>query len=164
MKAPKSGEKFPESKQKFRYWVEVREVASGTVSSLPLSAVAKIHIPRKSEFQRPTEEIVQLTDGADILRATNLDGLAAQIRERYPDGKYERTLHTERDRKAEERHADAMNRLVQLIVAGFVASLSQDDAAALGRWSKTGEGKRAFRESWPKIVDGYFHALCNPKR
>jgi len=26
------------------------------------------------------------------------------------------------------------------------------------------EGKKTLRELWPKIVDGYFHALCNPKR
>jgi hypothetical protein len=42
----------------------------------------------------------------------SLDDLAAQLREKYPDGAYERTLHQERDFQAEERRSEAMNGLL----------------------------------------------------
>ena len=88
----------------FRYWVEVRDLTNGSVRNLPLIAIAKIHIPRsKKEAQRPTEEILQLKDGFSTLEAKTIDELAAELRAKYPDGKYERTLHHERDREAEER-------------------------------------------------------------
>jgi hypothetical protein len=127
--------------------------------------VAKVHIPRsKKETQKPTEEILRLKDGLATIEAKSLNDLAAQLRDRYPDGAYERTLHQQRDFQAEERRSEAINGLIQLIVESFIQSLSTDDAAALSAWSKTRKGKKAFRESWPRIVDAYFNALCNPKR
>jgi len=93
---------FPGREQIFRYWVEVLELNNGSVRKLPLSAVAKIHIPRrKKDPQRPREDVLQLKDGSTALEAKSLDDLAAQLRQRYPDGEYERTLHRERDRQAE---------------------------------------------------------------
>ena len=84
----------PRDEQIFRYWVEVLELKNGSVRILPLNAVAKIHIPRrKNEAQKPTEEILQLKDGSATLEAKSLDDIAGQLRERYPDPAYERTLH-----------------------------------------------------------------------
>lgn len=155
----------PDRTQVFRCWIEVREVSSGWVRTLPLTAATRIHIPRrKSEEQRPSEEILQLKDDAVTLEAKNLDDLARQLRERYPDGDYERTLHSERDHEAERRRKDALDGLIQLIVESFVRSLTAEDAAALAASSRTKAGKKALREAWPGIVDAYFHALCNPKR
>jgi hypothetical protein len=75
--------------------------------------MAKIHIPRKkNEAQRPRQEFLALQDGAEKLEAKNLDDLAGQLRHRYPDGAYERTLHRERDRQREE----AMNRLAEILL------------------------------------------------
>jgi hypothetical protein len=149
----------------FRYWIEVREVSNGSTRTLPLSAATRIHIPRrKSEEQRPREEILQLKDGEVTLEAKDLDDLSSQLRERYPDGAYERTLHLERDHEGEERRNDALNGLIQIIIESFVKSFPAEDAAALAAWSKTKEGRKSLREFWPKIVDVYFHALCNPKR
>ena len=111
----------PEDEQIFRYWVEVRDLANGSVLSLPLSAVARIHIPRKkNEAQRPREEILRLQDGSAILEAISLDDLAAQLRQKYPDSGYERTLHRERDREAEERRAEAMNQLIRILAEAVV--------------------------------------------
>ena len=56
---------------------------------------------------------------------------------------------------------EALNRLGNLIVESFVNTLSAEDAALIGASLKTKKGKEAFRENWPKIVDAYFHALCN---
>lgn len=59
----------------------------------------------------------------------------------------------------------ALSRLAGHIAEVFVDSLPAEDAAILIPWLvDTAEGKEALRESWPKIVDAYFHALCNPKR
>jgi len=111
----------PDSEQVFRYWVEVLELKNGLVRNLPLKAIAKIHIPRKkSEPQRPREEILQLTDGAETLEAKSLDDLAGQLRQRYPDETYRRTLHRERDRQAEERRAEAMNGLIRIFAEAAV--------------------------------------------
>jgi hypothetical protein len=154
-----------DGQQILRCWIEVLELVSQSVRVLPLTTVTKIHIPRKrNETQKPNEEILQLKDDTATLEAKTLDDLATQLREKYPDPKFQRTLHMARNREAEQRHSDAMNRMVQHIVESFVNTLSPDNAAALGAWSKTKEGKNAFRESWPKMVDAYFHALSNPRR
>jgi hypothetical protein len=75
-------------------------------------------------------------------------------------------LDEESFRSARERPEakEALNRLAGHIAEVFVKSLPDEDAALLMLWFDTAEGKEALRESWPKIVDAYFHALCNPKR
>jgi hypothetical protein len=73
-------------------------------------------------------------------------------------------LHQERDPEAEKRRTDALNGLAQLVMEAFTRNLSAEDATALDASLKTKEGKKAFREWWPKLVDAYFHALSNPRR
>jgi hypothetical protein len=117
----KSEAERQEDERVFRYWVEVRDLTNGSVRNLPLSAVARIQIPRKkNEAQRPSEEILRLQDGSAILEAISLDDLAAQLRQKYPDSGYERTLHRERDREAEERRAEAMNQLIRILAEAVV--------------------------------------------
>ena len=124
----KRDKELPGSEQIFRYWVEVLELKNGSVRILPLNAVAKIHIPRrKNEAQKPTEEILQLKDGSATLEAKSLDDLATQLRERYPDEAYERVLRRERDREAEERRADAMNKLFEILVEAVVKEAAEVD-------------------------------------
>jgi hypothetical protein len=113
----KNGTDLPESKQIFRCWIEVREQANGFVRHLPINGVTKIHIPRtKKEVQKPNEEILQLKDGLDTLEANSIQDLAVQLRARYPDAAYERTLHWERDREAEVRRAEAMTTLSEILL------------------------------------------------
>jgi len=57
--------------------------------------------------QRPGEDVLQLKDGSITLEAKSLNDLTAQLRQRYQDGEYERTLHRERDRQAEQRRLGA---------------------------------------------------------
>lgn len=121
---------LPENRRIFRYWVEVREVTDGSVRNLPLTAIAKIHIPRrKKEAQRPTEEILQLKDGSATLEAKSLDDLAAQLRDRYPDGAYERTLHQERDCEAEVRRAEALHQLAKIVAEAVVRDILEKGCA-----------------------------------
>jgi hypothetical protein len=112
------------TEQIFRYWVELHDIHSGAVRSLPLSTIAKIYIPRKrNEAQRPREEILQLHDDSVIIEARNLEDLAAQLRREYPDEEYKRTLHRERDHEAEERRAEAMNGLIEILAKAAVEQL-----------------------------------------
>jgi hypothetical protein len=115
--------------------VEVLELKNRSVRILPLKAAAKIYIPRrKNEPQKPTEEKLQLMDGSAILEAKSLDDLATQLRERFPDEAYERRLRRERDREAEERRADAMNKLIDILVEAVVKEAAEVDDA--GRTAK----------------------------
>jgi hypothetical protein len=108
---------FTETKRIFRHWVEIRDLKSGSVRQLSLSAVAKIHIPRRrNEPQRPTEEFLEVVDGEEALVAKNLDDLVGQLRRRYPDGAYERTLRRERDRLREE----AINKLREILLPRII--------------------------------------------
>ena len=59
---------------------------------------------------------------------------------------------------------EALNRWAGHIAEVFVNSLPAEEAQVLIPWFGTPEGKKTLCELWPKIVDAYFHALCNPKR
>ena len=118
-RAPENRKELPESQQVLRCWVEVREQANGSVRHLPINGVTKIHIPRtKKEAQKPNEDILQLRDGEATLEANSIEDLAAKLRARYPDDVYERTLHWERDREAEVRRAEVVNKLSEILLPG----------------------------------------------
>lgn len=74
----------------------------------------------------PNEEVLQLGDGATTLEARNLEDLAKQLRQRYPDEAYERTLHRARDYQAEERRADALRRLIEILAKTAVKEHFQE--------------------------------------
>jgi hypothetical protein len=113
----KNGRELPDRQKVFRCWVEVRERANGSARHLPINGVTKIHIPRsKKEPQKPNEEILQLRDGAATLEAKSVEDLAAQLRARYPDDAYERTLHWERDREAEVQRAEGAKKLSEILL------------------------------------------------
>jgi hypothetical protein len=73
----------------------------------------------------------------------------------------EKSYRAARDRLEAE---EALDQLGRLIVRSFVDAVPAEDLALLGPWLKTKAGNKAFRQSWPIIVDAYFQALCNPKR
>jgi hypothetical protein len=125
----KSGER---SKEIFRYWVEIRELASGTVRTLPLTGVRKICLKRgkKNELPTPDEDVLQLQDGAESWEAKDLDELRMRLREKYPNAAFERTLHFVRDREAEERRERALNGLMDIIVKAVVERLIEQETRA----------------------------------
>jgi hypothetical protein len=114
----------------FRYWVEIRELATGSVRTLPLTAVMRICLVRgkKNEPPPPDRELLELTDGEATLEANDLDDLRTQLREKYPDAVFERTLHYERDRDAEERREKALNGLVQLLAERAVEQALEEES------------------------------------
>jgi hypothetical protein len=81
---------------------------------------------KKNEVSKPREEILQLHDDSVIIEAKDIADLAAQLRAKYPDDLYERTLHRQRDHEAEQRRADAMNSLMDLLVESVVDKLLRE--------------------------------------
>lgn len=117
----KTNKVAPQGSAVVRYWVQIRDLRNGSTRDLPLNAVTRIHIATKrNQLHRPTEEILQLKDGSTTLEASSLDDLAPQLRHRYPDDTYERTLHRARDYQAEERRADALNQLIKILAEAAV--------------------------------------------
>jgi len=100
----------------FRRWVEVKNLQNGATRTLPLKVFVKIHlVTRKHEQQMPKRQVLRVEDGGDVLEAESLDGLSRLLREKYPPEHYERTLHEERDREAEDRREWAMTELMNLL-------------------------------------------------
>jgi hypothetical protein len=60
--------------QILRYWVEVRELASGTVRKLPLTAVRVVYLKRgkKNEPPMPDREVLRLKDDAETWEVETL--------------------------------------------------------------------------------------------
>ena len=83
---------------------------------------------KKNEPPPPDRELLELTDGEATLEANDLDDLRAQLREKYPDAVFERTLHYERDRDAEERRKKALNGLVQLLAERAVEQALEEES------------------------------------
>jgi hypothetical protein len=75
-------------------------------------------------------------------------------------------INEESFRAARERPEakETLNRWAGHIAEMFVNSLPAEEAEVLIPWFDTPEGREALHELWPKIVDAYFRALCNPKR
>ena len=69
-----------------------------------------------------------------------IGGLATQLHERYPDDAYQRMLRGERDREAQERRADAMNKLVEILVEAVVK-----EAAEGRRLTTSGRTAKSWR-------------------
>jgi len=122
--------KTPQLKQQiFRYWVEIRELANGSVRELPVSAVTKICLARrkKNEPPIPNQDLLQVKDGAETLEAESFDELRACLRDKYPDVAFERTLHYVRDREAEERRERALNGLAELLAKAAVDKMIEEE-------------------------------------
>jgi hypothetical protein len=124
-KSPKNQRKdLPKSQQIFRYWVELRDLRDDSVQNLPLKEVVRIHIPtKKNPPQLPNAHVIQVDDVMGTFEATSIDDLSQQLRSKYPDGRFERTLKSERDRPAEEIYWSAMEKLVHILAKAAVNDL-----------------------------------------
>lgn len=113
-----------------RYWVEVRELATGSVRKLPLTAVRRVCLKRgkKGDPPIPDKELLQLKDDAETLEVETLDELRTQLREKYPDAAFERTLHYLRDYEAEERRERALNELIDILARKVADDLIAEES------------------------------------
>ena len=81
----RQAEDLPEEKRIYRYWVELPDLRDGSGRDLALAVITWTHIRRKKgEPQRPIEQVLRLQDYSAVIEATDIDDLAAQLRERYP--------------------------------------------------------------------------------
>ena len=125
----KIGEDLPESAQMFRYFVDVHDLRDHSTRSLPVRTAIKFRLStKKNEPPGPREEVVQIEDGAATLEGKTFDELVPQLRLKYPDGSYERTLRRERDYQAEH----AMKELTDLIVEAAVEKHLRETASRSG--------------------------------
>jgi hypothetical protein len=124
---------LPESKRIYRFWVELRDLRDGSTRDLPLSAVRRIHLLRKKgEQQQPNQQVLRLQDDSVVLEGRDIDDIAAQLRQRYPDDTHERFLHRERDQEAEQRTEEALNGLIQLLAKAAVDEVLREQKAESG--------------------------------
>lgn len=86
----------------YRYWVEIRDITSGSVRQLPLTAWRLVCLKRakKDEPPLPDREVLKLQDGEETWEAEAFDELRTRLRDKYPDAAFERTLHHVRDHEA----------------------------------------------------------------
>jgi hypothetical protein len=122
-------------KRILRYWVEVRELASGSVRVLPLSAVRLICLKRgkKNEPPLPDRELLRLQDDEETWEASDFDELKIRLRDKYPDAAFERTLHYVRDHEAEERREEALNGLIRILAKSVVDDLVAEESRIEGK-------------------------------
>jgi hypothetical protein len=119
----------PESQRRYRYWVEIRDLRDGSVRSLPLTALRLVHLAGKRD-QSPLadEQVLRIQDDSTVIEAKDIDDLAAQLRNAYPDETHERLLHRERDVDAEQRYATALQSLLELLAEVAVDDVLREQA------------------------------------
>ena len=119
-------------KEIFRHWVEVRELATGSVRKLPLTAVRLVCLKsgKKNEPLPPDRELLRLQDDAETWEAESFDELKIRLRDKYPDGAFERTLHFVRDHEAEERRERALNGLISILAKSVADDLIAEQSRA----------------------------------
>lgn len=112
-------------KKILRYWVEVRDLTSGSVRKLPLTSwrVACLKRGKKNEPLLPDKELLRLQDGEETWEASDFDELRSRLRDKYPDVAFERTLHYVRDPEGEERRERALNGLISILAKRAVDDL-----------------------------------------
>ena len=117
-------------KKVLRYWVEVRELASGLVRKLPLTPVRLVCLKRgkKNEPPLPDSEVLRLQDDEETWEASDLDELKIRLRDKYPDAAFARTLHYVRDHEAEERRERALNGLISILAKRVVDDLIAEES------------------------------------
>lgn len=137
----------------YRFEVEIIELSSGASRRVPLTFHQLVAFARTSRSVRragkgaapsPTStplseepprlsrsEVMRLVDEDFVLEAANWEEFRLRLRERYPDSRFERRLHVQRDREAEERREEAIQGLIKLVADAVVADFLKEQTEAL---------------------------------
>jgi hypothetical protein len=126
----KPAKKRLSDKRILRFWVEVRELASGSVRKLPLTAMRLVCLKtgKKDEPPLADREVLRLQDDEESWEAESFEEFKTRLRDKYPDAAFERTLHFERDHEAEERHERALNELISILAKKAVDDLIAEES------------------------------------
>ena len=147
-----NADEVPENRRVFRYVVEITDLSSGSSHRVPLSfqqvvlilpaarrrrrtsaAAAASQSPEPPEpitSRQPSTDRIRFEDGEFVLEASTWEEFRARLRDQYPDDRFERRLHVQRDREAEVRREEAIQSLIKLIAEGMVDDLLKEQAAA----------------------------------
>ena len=120
-------------KQFFRHWIEVRDIRDGTVHQLPVTVFQRLLLVAKSKQtveERSPDIRLRVQDLGGDWEVKDLAELSLRLRDRYPDGTFERVLKCERDTEEEEKHRSAMDALVELLAEIAVRELLKGEAGA----------------------------------
>lgn len=110
-----------EREQIFRYWIEVRTLQDGAIRRLPMTAVMMVPLVGSKVKPQPlSRRVLRIQDDSEMLEADDFENLSVQLRQRYPDDAYERTIHWERDLEAEQRRERGLNGLARLMAEAAV--------------------------------------------
>ena len=71
---------------------------------------------------------MRFVDGDFVLEASSWDEFRVRLRERYPDDRYERRLHVQRDREAEARREEAVQGLIELVAEAAANEVLREGA------------------------------------
>ena len=124
---------LPESKHIYRHWVELHDLRDGSTRDLPLRAVTRIHLPRrKGDRHEPNQQGLRLRDDSVVLEGRDIEDIAVQLRQKYPDKTHERFLYRERDYESEQRKAEALEWLIELVAKAAVDELLSEQEGESG--------------------------------
>lgn len=73
---------------------------------------------------------IRVQDGQRVLVGEDLGEIAAQLRARYPDGRFERFLRMQRDKDAELKYKAALDELAMVFVRAAVDDLLREEFAS----------------------------------
>ena len=120
-----------ECERVYRYNVEIRNLRDGSSRLLPPEVFSVIALKaRGTGPAEPSRQLLRLKDGEEILEAADLEELRIRLRDKYPDFDYERRLHVQRDREAEERRREAIRGLAELLARAAVDDYLQEVSGA----------------------------------
>lgn len=77
--------------------------------------------------------MLRVQDDTTVIEGKDIDELAVQLRDKYPDETHERRLHWERDMEAEQRYTDALDSLIELFAKAIVDDLLREQADRAGK-------------------------------
>lgn len=150
----RDADELPENRRVYRCEVEVTELSSGSSHRVPLSfhtVIALVPAARRPRAARtaravrppseqplqvppvpPPKELMRFVDEGFVLEASSWEEFRVRLRDRYPDNRFERRLHVQRDREAEVRREEATNALIRILAEAAVQELLKEQREAAG--------------------------------
>jgi hypothetical protein len=150
----RDADEMPESRRVYCCEVEITELSSGSSHRVPLSfhtAIALVPAARRPRRARtakastptseqrlqvppvaPPKEFMRFVDGSVVVEASTWEEFRARLRDQYPDDRFERRLHIQRDREAEVRREEAINALIRFFAEAAFQKLLKEQRESSG--------------------------------
>jgi hypothetical protein len=134
-------EDVPESERRYQYEVEIKALSTGESRRIPLSVGRAISLKRlkRGEPEEPARDVFEVRVGDVVVRGYSFEEFREKLRAQYPDEAFERRLHYQRDREAEDRWRQGIRSLVSLLAESVVKDLMEGDPQGLLGKRRDGE-------------------------